>query len=158
MKEFPLQRKAMVAKSRRKMELCLNGLLNERIVAVELHKEATDSYLAYAMSVLLGRALPDVRDGLKPVHWSNSVLGKFHPHGDTVVFDALVRKAQEIYAMLEKMSWEMKVAGYFSDSEHVLSERKVKVFLCHHSEKMAIAFGLLSLPRGTTLRVVKNLN
>lgn len=40
----------------------------ERIVEMELHKEATDAYMAYAMSVLLGRALPDVRDGLKPVH------------------------------------------------------------------------------------------
>lgn len=41
---------------------------NGRVVHVELHKEATDAYMAYAMSVLLGRALPDVRDGLKPVH------------------------------------------------------------------------------------------
>lgn len=39
-----------------------------RVVATELHKEATDAYMSYAMSVLLGRALPDVRDGLKPVH------------------------------------------------------------------------------------------
>ncbi|GLJ14423.1 hypothetical protein SUGI_0233090 [Cryptomeria japonica] len=91
--------------------------LDERIVAVELHKEATDSYLAYAMSVLFGRALPDVRDGLKPVHRRilfamhelglssrrpykkcarvvGEVLGKFHPHGDTAVYDALVRMAQ----------------------------------------------------------------
>lgn len=42
--------------------------IKERIVPVELHKEATEAYMAYAMSVLLGRALPDVRDGLKPVH------------------------------------------------------------------------------------------
>lgn len=42
--------------------------VKERIVPVELHKEATEAYMAYAMSVLLGRALPDVRDGLKPVH------------------------------------------------------------------------------------------
>jgi DNA gyrase subunit A len=41
---------------------------NGRVVSTELHKEATDAYMAYAMSVLLGRALPDVRDGLKPVH------------------------------------------------------------------------------------------
>jgi DNA gyrase subunit A len=41
---------------------------NGRVVPTELHKEATDAYMAYAMSVLLGRALPDVRDGLKPVH------------------------------------------------------------------------------------------
>lgn len=44
------------------------GWSDGRIVPTELHKEATDAYMAYAMSVLLGRALPDVRDGLKPVH------------------------------------------------------------------------------------------
>jgi DNA gyrase subunit A len=42
--------------------------IKERVVSVELHKEATEAYMSYAMSVLLGRALPDVRDGLKPVH------------------------------------------------------------------------------------------
>ncbi|KAL0429492.1 UNVERIFIED_CONTAM: DNA gyrase subunit A, chloroplastic/mitochondrial [Sesamum radiatum] len=89
-----------------------------RIVISELHKEATDAYMAYAMSVLLGRALPDVRDGLKPVHRRilyamhelglssrkphkkcarvvGEVLGKFHPHGDNAVYDSLVRMAQD---------------------------------------------------------------
>ncbi|AAF19580.1 putative DNA gyrase A subunit [Arabidopsis thaliana] len=88
-----------------------------RIVPFELHKEATESYMSYALSVLLGRALPDVRDGLKPVHRRilfamhelgmsskkpykkcarvvGEVLGKFHPHGDTAVYDSLVRMAQ----------------------------------------------------------------
>uniref|UniRef100_A0A2N9HQZ0 Topo IIA-type catalytic domain-containing protein n=1 Tax=Fagus sylvatica TaxID=28930 RepID=A0A2N9HQZ0_FAGSY len=88
-----------------------------RIVPFELHKEATEAYMAYAMSVLLGRALPDVRDGLKPVHRRilfamhelglssrkpfkkcarvvGEVLGKFHPHGDSAVYDSLVRMAQ----------------------------------------------------------------
>ncbi|BBG96775.1 DNA GYRASE A [Prunus dulcis] len=85
----------------------------ERIVRVELHKEATEAYMAYAMSVLLGRALPDVRDGLKPVHrrmqcmnWglrhenhSRNVLEllerKVSSHGDTAVYDSLVRMAQD---------------------------------------------------------------
>ncbi|XP_024026223.1 DNA gyrase subunit A, chloroplastic/mitochondrial [Morus notabilis] len=89
-----------------------------RVVAAELHKEATEAYMAYAMSVLLGRALPDVRDGLKPVHRRilyamhelglsskkpfkkcarvvGEVLGKFHPHGDSAVYDSLVRMAQD---------------------------------------------------------------
>ncbi|KAL3698674.1 hypothetical protein R1sor_012750 [Riccia sorocarpa] len=88
-----------------------------RIVQYELHREASESYLAYAMAVIVGRALPDVRDGLKPVHRRilfamhelglsskkpfrkcarvvGEVLGKFHPHGDTAVYDALVRMAQ----------------------------------------------------------------
>lgn len=90
----------------------------ERIVDLELHVEASQSYLAYAMSVIVGRALPDVRDGLKPVHRRilfamhelgldskkpfkkcarvvGEVLGKFHPHGDQSVYDALVRMAQD---------------------------------------------------------------
>ncbi|XP_009617006.1 DNA gyrase subunit A, chloroplastic/mitochondrial isoform X2 [Nicotiana tomentosiformis] len=90
----------------------------ERVVPTELHKEATEAYMSYAMSVLLGRALPDVRDGLKPVHRRilyamhelglsskkpykkcarvvGEVLGKFHPHGDTAVYDSLVRMAQD---------------------------------------------------------------
>ncbi|KOM45944.1 hypothetical protein LR48_Vigan06g125000 [Vigna angularis] len=89
-----------------------------RVVPTELHKEATEAYMSYAMSVLLGRALPDVRDGLKPVHRRilfamhelglsskkpfkkcarvvGEVLGKFHPHGDTAVYDSLVRMAQD---------------------------------------------------------------
>ncbi|TKY69273.1 DNA gyrase subunit A [Spatholobus suberectus] len=95
-----------------------NGNREGRIVTTELHKEATEAYMAYAMSVLLGRALPDVRDGLKPVHRRilfamhelglsskkpfkkcarvvGEVLGKFHPHGDTAVYDSLVRMAQD---------------------------------------------------------------
>lgn len=90
----------------------------ERVVYTELHKEATEAYMSYAMSVLLGRALPDVRDGLKPVHRRilyamhelglsskkpykkcarvvGEVLGKFHPHGDNAVYDSLVRMAQD---------------------------------------------------------------
>jgi DNA gyrase subunit A len=85
---------------------------------VSLEAEMRRSYLDYAMSVIVGRALPDVRDGLKPVHrrvlfamheagnlWNRSyvkcarvvgdVLGKYHPHGDTATYDALVRMAQD---------------------------------------------------------------
>ena len=88
------------------------------IVESELVKEMKDSYLDYAVSVIVGRALPDVRDGLKPVHrrilysmyesgltWDKpfkksatcvgDVLGKYHPHGDASVYDALVRLAQD---------------------------------------------------------------
>ncbi len=90
----------------------------ERYVPVSLEEEMKRSYLDYAMSVIIGRALPDAYDGLKPVHrrilwamWeSNStwdkpfkksarivgdVIGKYHPHGDAAVYDALVRMAQE---------------------------------------------------------------
>ncbi|MBF0413252.1 MAG: DNA gyrase subunit A [Desulfamplus sp.] len=83
-----------------------------------IEKEMTHSYLEYAMSVIIGRALPDVRDGLKPVHrralfamrqlrndWNKpykksarvvgDVIGKYHPHGDTAVYDTIVRMAQD---------------------------------------------------------------
>ena len=94
------------------------GLFAGNIENVELEEEIQRSYLDYAMSVIVGRALPDVRDGLKPVHrrilWSmlesgyrpdrphrksaaavGEVLKKYHPHGDTSVYDALVRMAQD---------------------------------------------------------------
>src|SRR5207342_60747 len=87
------------------------------ILAVNLEDEMRRSYLDYAMSVIVGRALPDVRDGLKPVHRRvlyamrelgndynkaykksarvvGDVIGKYHPHGDTAVYDAIVRMAQ----------------------------------------------------------------
>ena len=90
----------------------------ERIVPTDLRVEMQSSYLEYAMSVIVGRALPDARDGLKPVHRRilyamhelglaadrpfrkcarvvGEVLGKYHPHGDTAVYDALVRMAQD---------------------------------------------------------------
>ncbi|MAX05001.1 MAG: DNA gyrase subunit A [Flavobacteriales bacterium] len=92
--------------------------LGERIIPINIEEEMKSKYIDYSMSVIVSRALPDVRDGLKPVHRrvlfgmhelgvkSNSsykksarivgeVLGKFHPHGDTSVYDAMVRMAQE---------------------------------------------------------------
>ncbi|WP_374946010.1 DNA gyrase subunit A [Agreia sp.] len=94
-----------------------SGALTDRIEQVDLQLEMQRSYLDYAMSVIVGRALPDVRDGLKPVHrrviyamydggyrpdraFSKSarvvgeVMGQFHPHGDTSIYDALVRLIQ----------------------------------------------------------------
>ncbi|MBQ7960076.1 MAG: DNA gyrase subunit A [Clostridia bacterium] len=88
------------------------------IVPVEIEKEMRKSYIEYAMSVIVGRALPDVRDGLKPVHRRilyamyednltpereyrksattvGNVLGRYHPHGDASVYDAMVRMAQD---------------------------------------------------------------
>ncbi len=94
------------------------GELAKEIVPVNIEDELKQSYLDYAMSVIVGRALPDVRDGLKPVHrrvlfamsvlgndWNKSykksarvvgdVIGKYHPHGDTAVYDTIVRMAQD---------------------------------------------------------------
>ena len=94
-------------------------MAEERVQPIALHQEMQRSYLEYAMSVIVGRALPDARDGLKPVHRRilyamyelgltsdrpyrkcarvvGEVLGKYHPHGDTAVYDALVRMAQDL--------------------------------------------------------------
>ena len=90
----------------------------ERVLAIPIEDEMRRSYLDYAMSVIIGRALPDIRDGLKPVHrrvlfamhemglaWNRGyrksarvagdTLGKFHPHGEAPVYEALVRMAQD---------------------------------------------------------------
>src|SRR3990167_5395761 len=92
--------------------------INPKLITTEITAEMKRAYLNYAMSVIVSRALPDVKDGLKPVHrrilyamhklglssgarFSKSakvvgeVLGKYHPHGDAPVYDALVRMAQE---------------------------------------------------------------
>ncbi len=91
---------------------------NEKVVPVYIEDEMRDSYISYAMSVIVGRALPDARDGLKPVHRRilyamkdlslehskpykkcarivGDCLGRYHPHGDIAVYDALVRMAQD---------------------------------------------------------------
>src|SRR5210317_669244 len=91
--------------------------LAKEVLQVNLEEEMKQSYLDYAMSVIVGRALPDVRDGLKPVHrrvlyamsvlgndWNKAykksarvvgdVIGKYHPHGDSAVYDTIVRMAQ----------------------------------------------------------------
>jgi len=92
-------------------------LFHEKVINVPIEEEVKKSYLDYSMSVIVGRALPDVRDGLKPVHRRilyamndlgcfpnrpykkcarivGEVLGKYHPHGESSVYDALVRMAQ----------------------------------------------------------------
>jgi DNA gyrase subunit A len=96
----------------------LMGELAKEILPVNIEDELKQSYLDYAMSVIVGRALPDARDGLKPVHrrvlyamselgndWNKpykksarvvgDVIGKYHPHGDTAVYDTIVRMAQD---------------------------------------------------------------
>ena len=93
-------------------------MINDKLIPVNLEQEMKKSFIAYAMAVIVDRALPDVRDGLKPVHRRilydmseelgmtpdkptrksarvvGDVLGKFHPHGDSSVYDAMVRLAQ----------------------------------------------------------------
>ena len=90
---------------------------DQKIVGIEMRHEVENSFIAYSMSVIMSRALPDVRDGLKPVHRRilyamyedhltydkafrksattvGNVLGRYHPHGDSAVYDTMVRLAQ----------------------------------------------------------------
>ncbi len=92
--------------------------IKDRLLPTELETEVKKSFIAYSMAVIINRALPDVRDGLKPVHRRilyamnelgmtsdkpyrksarivGDVLGKYHPHGETSVYDAMVRLAQD---------------------------------------------------------------
>ncbi len=108
----------IMAKKAKEKEFDMQALENQKIVNVELNSEMKKSYIDYAMSVIVSRALPDVRDGMKPVHrrilydmyesnlfYENDfrksaatvgdVLGKYHPHGDSSVYDAMVRLAQD---------------------------------------------------------------
>lgn len=96
----------------------INMLEDMKLIQHEIHDEMKNSYIDYSMSVIVGRALPDVRDGLKPVHRRiiygmgvlgvtpdkphkksarivGDVMGKFHPHGDSSIYEALVRMAQD---------------------------------------------------------------
>lgn len=107
-----------MAKKFKEKELDMEAIENQKIVDVELNSEMKKSYIDYAMSVIVARALPDVRDGLKPVHRRilydmyeagllyeadfkksaatvGDVLGKYHPHGDASVYDAMVRLGQD---------------------------------------------------------------
>ncbi len=96
----------------------MSEVINENISQIDINKEMKDAYLQYSMSVIVGRALPDIRDGLKPVHRRilyamhdlrnthdkpykksarvvGDVIGKYHPHGDTAAYDTMVRMAQD---------------------------------------------------------------
>src|SRR5689334_2610254 len=101
---------------------------SNRIIPVNIEEQMKTAYIDYSMSVIVGRALPDVRDGLKPVHRRvlyamnelgihynrpykksarivGEILGKYHPHGDASVYDAMVRMAQEWnmrYTLIDK--------------------------------------------------------
>ena len=102
--------------------------IHSSITPVNIEEELKSSYLDYAMSVIVGRALPDVRDGLKPVHRRvlfsmdqsgitagkkyvksarvvGDVIGKYHPHGDSAVYDTIVRMAQPFSLRYMLVRW-----------------------------------------------------
>ncbi len=140
----------------------------ENIKLISMHDEMSSSYLSYAMSVIVSRALPDIRDGLKPVHrrilyamykggydWSKQfrksarivgdVIGKYHPHGDQSVYDALVRMVQDFSMSLPLVQGQGNFGSIDGDpaaamryTETRLS--KVSQFLIEDIEKNTITF------------------
>ena len=141
---------------------------DKNIKLISMHEEMSSSYLSYAMSVIVSRALPDVRDGLKPVHrrilyamykggydWSKQfrksarivgdVIGKYHPHGDQSVYDALVRMVQDFSMSLPLIDGQGNFGSIDGDpaaamryTETRLS--KVSQFLIDDIEKNTVSF------------------
>ncbi len=141
---------------------------NKKIKLISMHDEMSSSYLSYAMSVIVSRALPDIRDGLKPVHrrilyamykggydWSKQfrksarivgdVIGKYHPHGDQSVYDALVRMVQDFSMSLPLVQGQGNFGSIDGDpaaamryTETRLS--KVSQYLIDDIEKNTISF------------------
>ncbi len=141
---------------------------NSNYKPIFVHQEMSSSYLSYAMSVIVSRALPDVRDGLKPVHrriiyamykggydWSKpfrksarivgDVIGKYHPHGDQAVYDALVRLVQDFSMSLPLIDGQGNFGSIDGDppaamryTETKLS--KVSQFLTEGLEKNTVDF------------------
>jgi len=141
---------------------------SKNIKLISMHDEMSSSYLSYAMSVIVSRALPDIRDGLKPVHrrilyamykggydWSKQfrksarivgdVIGKYHPHGDQSVYDALVRMVQDFSMSLPLVDGQGNFGSIDGDpaaamryTETRLS--KVSQFLIDDIEKNTITF------------------
>ena len=141
---------------------------DKNIKLISMHDEMSSSYLSYAMSVIVSRALPDIRDGLKPVHrrilyamykggydWSKQfrksarivgdVIGKYHPHGDQSVYDALVRMVQDFSMSLPLVEGQGNFGSIDGDpaaamryTETRLS--KVSEFLINDIEKNTITF------------------
>ena len=141
---------------------------DKNIKLISMHDEMSSSYLSYAMSVIVSRALPDIRDGLKPVHrrilyamykggydWSKQfrksarivgdVIGKYHPHGDQSVYDALVRMVQDFSMSLPLVDGQGNFGSIDGDpaaamryTETKLS--KVSQFLIDDIEKNTINF------------------
>src|SRR5690554_960870 len=132
------------------------GELAKEIVPVNIEEELKQSYLDYAMSVIVGRALPDVRDGLKPVHrrvlfamselgndWNKAykksarvvgdVIGKYHPHGDSAVYDTIVRMAQPFSLRYTLVDGQGNFGSIDGDSAAAMRYTEIRMEKIAHS-------------------------
>lgn len=140
----------------------------ETVTPISINKEMRTSYLDYAMSVIIGRALPDIRDGLKPVHRrilyamqvvSNAynkpykksarivgdVIGKYHPHGDTAVYDTIVRMAQSFSQRYPVVDGQGNFGSIDGDSAAAMRYTEIRMSeitqeLLHDLEKDTVRF------------------
>ena len=131
------------------------GEFAKEVLQVNIEEEMKQSYLDYAMSVIVGRALPDVRDGLKPVHrrvlfamsvlgndWNKpykksarvvgDTIGKYHPHGDTAVYDALVRMAQPFSMRIPLIDGQGNFGSIDGDSAAAMRYTEVRMARIAH--------------------------
>ena len=141
---------------------------NQNIKSITMYDEMSSSYLSYAMSVIISRALPDIRDGLKPVHrriifamlkggfdWSKQfrksarivgdVIGKYHPHGDQAVYDALVRMVQDFSMSLPLIDGQGNFGSIDGDPPAAMRYTETKLakisqFLIDDIEKNTVEF------------------
>ena len=132
------------------------GELAKEILPVNIEDELKQSYLDYAMSVIVGRALPDVRDGLKPVHrrvlfamnvlgndWNKAykksarivgdVIGKYHPHGDTAVYETIVRMAQDFSLRYTLVDGQGNFGSIDGDSPAAMRYTEIRMSKMAHS-------------------------
>ncbi len=123
---------------------------SSRVQTVNIEDEMKESYLSYSMSVIVGRALPDVRDGLKPVHrrilygmnevgnvWNRpykksarvvgDVMGKYHPHGDSAIYDSLVRMAQDFSMRIPLVDGQGNFGSVDGDSPAAMRYTEVRL-------------------------------
>ncbi len=123
---------------------------SSRVQTVNIEAEMKESYLSYSMSVIVGRALPDVRDGLKPVHrrilygmseagnaWNRpykksarvvgDVMGKYHPHGDSAIYDSLVRMAQDFSMRIPLVDGQGNFGSVDGDSPAAMRYTEVRL-------------------------------
>lgn len=145
------------------------GYSAKEVTSVTIEDELKQSYLDYAMSVIVGRALPDVRDGLKPVHrrvlyamselgndWNKpykksarvvgDVIGKYHPHGDTAVYDTIVRMAQDFSMRYMLIDGQGNFGSVDGDAPAAMRYTEVRMSKVAHAlladlEKETVDFG-----------------
>ncbi len=153
---------------KRRSEKMTDSLQQHNVAPTSIEKEMENSYLEYAMSVIVSRALPDVRDGLKPVHrrilyamkslgndWNRAykksarvvgdVIGKYHPHGDSAVYDAMVRLAQDFSMRVPLVDGQGNFGSMDGDSAAAMRYTEVRMervahYLLYDLEKETVDF------------------